>query len=140
MTYLENDKANVCFICDLPKGAFHSTTAGESFSNHTKKTHYLWNYIYFLISLKQKKADEKNSTEFMVESKLADEDLSWFPVKKTKLLQNEANLEDEEMTTAEWVLEKLKKLEDKVDGLVGGFYQENQTVDDTVEQGNGAAE
>jgi len=43
----------------------------------------MWNYVYYRAYLEFKEETEYNGDESYVRSKIDDNDLSWFPVKRT---------------------------------------------------------
>jgi hypothetical protein len=49
---LTNDKKNTCFICNMPREIMEKK--GEKFKDHTENTHFLWNYVFYIISLERK--------------------------------------------------------------------------------------
>lgn len=106
---LEYDIGNVCFICGFSKEDFHH--AHESFTLHTKRTHYLWNYVFFVVGLKEKDNELQNGIESAVELKLINNDLSWFPFKKTRLV-DEMTEDGDDLAAA------IDDLEKAVDGMV----------------------
>ena len=63
---------------------FHTST--ESFSVHTKRTHHMWNYIYYLVMLLEKPKEALTGPEAAILEKFLKKDLSWFPLHRTKLL------------------------------------------------------
>ena len=106
---LENDIENVCFICNFSKERFHSSA--ESYAVHTKKTHYMWNYIYFLVGLLERDEKLKSGTETQIEFKYRERDLSWFPVNRTRYVEE---TEDDD----HWLKDKVFKIEQKLDFLL----------------------
>lgn len=49
---LEEDIKNKCYICNIERHEFDRY--GSGFENHIQKDHNLWQYLYFLIYLKNK--------------------------------------------------------------------------------------
>jgi hypothetical protein len=106
---IQEDIANVCFICGLSKEHFHR--AEESFNLHTKRTHYMWNYVFFVVGLKAKPNELQTGIESLVELKLLEKDLTWFPLRRTKKLAAE-DKEDEvgdSLLDLEMMVEKLSE-------------------------------
>jgi hypothetical protein len=104
---IKQDIANVCFICGLSKEHFHR--AEESFNLHTKRTHYMWNYIFFVVGLKTKPNEIQTGIESLIELKLLEKDLTWFPLKRTKKIMIEENEQEDNgaLTNLETALDKL---------------------------------
>lgn len=57
-------------------------------------THYLWNYVFFVVGLKEKANELQNGIESSIELKLINNDLSWFPFKKTRLVDESTEVDD----------------------------------------------
>lgn len=60
--------ASYCFICGIPKDVFESgvskTNGGtSSFAHHIKFEHNMWDYIFYLIYLKNKPKTEYTGVE-----------------------------------------------------------------------------
>ena len=106
-----SDITNNCFVCDMTRDLFHNSVV-ESFKIHMRKTHYLWNYVYFLAGLLEKDNDEQSGAETYVEGQFLKKELSWFPMKRTKQIQDKS--EDME----NWLGKKVAALEEKLETLV----------------------
>jgi hypothetical protein len=72
---IENDKMNVCFICQLDR-----TKAGVCFDKHITETHDLWLYCFFIVYLKLKNKNDFNCYEYYVWEKMERKELDWFPI------------------------------------------------------------
>jgi hypothetical protein len=55
------DLNNNCFICSIPK--VKCLNIGDDFEKHKKDKHGVFNYIYFIISILEKKSNELNEFE-----------------------------------------------------------------------------
>jgi hypothetical protein len=75
---IENDKKNVCFICQLTRD--DSINKNIDFEKHTKTSHKVWNYVYFLTYLKLNNPNDFNALEFYVWKKVNEKDISWIPI------------------------------------------------------------
>jgi hypothetical protein len=53
---LDNDKNNFCYICNISRDKLEKNS--EKFRVHIKKNHYLWNYLFYVISLEMKDETE----------------------------------------------------------------------------------
>jgi len=85
---------------------------GESFENHTRVEHSVWNYLHYMIYLKNKFKLDYDGTESYVFEKLENEDLSWFPIQRALCLANSAKEEEEDVKAL--VDEKLNVVEKKI--------------------------
>ena len=79
----EKDMKNICFICQLSRDDCISRNI--DFENHVKKTHYLWNYVYFMTSLHLRNVLDFNRIEKYVWDKLGNQDFSWLPLEKSNI-------------------------------------------------------
>lgn len=73
---LEEDKKNICFICGINRNKFEN---GGNFEYHKKKVHNIWNYVYYIISLKYVDLQEANSINSYVIECINNKSISWFP-------------------------------------------------------------
>jgi hypothetical protein len=110
---IKHDMANICFICGLSKEHFHR--AEETFNLHTKKTHFMWHYVFFVVGLKAKPNELQTGFESLVELKLLEKDLTWFPLKRTKRIAAEVPEEEagESLADLEAVVEKFAEKQTK---------------------------
>ena len=74
----DNDRNNVCFICQLSSDA--CLTRNIDFDKHVNNIHNIWNYIYFLNYLHLNNPNNFNRIENNVWDKLAIQDYSWLPI------------------------------------------------------------
>ena len=77
--YNENDRNNVCYICQLDRD--DCLRDNIDFDTHVKETHYIWNYLYFLVYLHINDPNNLNSIENYVWEKLEEQDNTWIPMK-----------------------------------------------------------
>ena len=75
----ENDKNNVCYICQLTRD--DCLKQNIDFESHVKTEHFVWNYLYFLTYLHIKDPNNFNSIENYVWEKLEEQDITWIPIK-----------------------------------------------------------
>ncbi len=85
--YFENDKKNICFICQLSRD--ECLLNNINFERHIKLDHNIWNYVYFLTYLHLNNSNDFNVNENNVWDKLFQNDNSWIPIKKNE--ENEEN-------------------------------------------------
>ena len=74
----ENDRNNICFICQLSSD--DCLTRNINFEKHINEEHNIWNYVYFLSYLHLNNPNNFNRVENSVWEKLEFEDYSWFPI------------------------------------------------------------
>lgn len=117
---VEYDIGNVCFICGCTKVMFH--TSRESFSVHTKRTHHLWNYIYYLVMLIEKPKESLTGPEATILDKYLRKDMSWFPLHRTRQLTER---QDEEQNPSH----RLDLINKKLDYVTNSFYASKLTGD-----------
>jgi hypothetical protein len=60
--FREVDIKNNCFICNLDRYTLDRDTE-QGFDNHVNTDHWLWNYVFFIIHLKQKDQSDQDGTE-----------------------------------------------------------------------------
>ena len=74
----ENDRNNICFICQLSSDA--CLTRNIDFEKHVNSVHNIWNYVYFLAYLHLNNPNNFNRVENSVWEKLEAQDYSWIPI------------------------------------------------------------
>ena len=74
----ENDKANVCFICDLDKS--DCINSNIIFKRHIED-HFFWKYINFMSKLILEDDVEFNNEEYYIWSLMKKRSIDWFPKK-----------------------------------------------------------
>ena len=78
-TAIEEDRKNICFICQLSRD--NSLNKGINFDQHTKKQHYPWDYVYFITHLFLNYPNDFNSSEYYAWEKITTSinDVGWIP-------------------------------------------------------------
>lgn len=104
---MENDQANVCFVCSLDRQKFDKTASG--FDTHIKKEHNIWNYLYYLYYLKQKEKTEYSGVESFVSKMVLTDNLFWFPVGKAIILQDLKDKDQEPEETVRDIYEIMRR-------------------------------
>ena len=106
----EEDRKGKCAICSLDKTVFDKQING--FEYHTKNSHNVWNYYYFLYYLKNKEETEYTGLESYVHKCLIPpEKIDWMPIAKSIVTQNNEGDTDEDVDDQlEKVLDTLKKI------------------------------
>ena len=82
----EEDMQTCCFICGIDAATFDRS--GEGFAVHVKGPHNMWRYLYFMHHLKRKEQSEYTGQESYVFEKMKRNDLSFFPVNRSRSLEN----------------------------------------------------
>jgi hypothetical protein len=84
----ENDKENICFICQLTKDG--CLLKNIDFDYHVKNDHNIWNYVDFLCYLHLYDPNNFSRVENYVWEKLIEKDFGWIPI------DNNANDDDDD--------------------------------------------
>jgi hypothetical protein len=74
----DNDKKNVCFICQLARDK--ATARHIDFDNHVSTIHNVWNYVDFMTYLLTSNPYTFNKLEFEVLQKFRTNDVTWIPL------------------------------------------------------------
>jgi len=110
-----------CFVCGLDRNRFDSEAQG--FRHHCKSEHNMWQYMNFLIHIREKPKDSLDGPETAVSSLMRNHDISFLPLKQAMSLKTALNPRQEllenlatSLTQAERTLKKswrpiLRKLE-----------------------------
>ena len=85
----ENDKKNICFICQLSRDG--CLLKNIDFDSHINNDHNIWNYVDFLCNLHLYDPNNFSRIEGYVWDKLSENDFGWIP-----LDTDEAEGDDEE--------------------------------------------
>ncbi|KAL2103757.1 hypothetical protein ACEWY4_000625 [Coilia grayii] len=115
---------NTCFICGLERDKFDNKTV--SFEEHIKLEHNIWNYLYFIVLIREKNKTDYTGPESYVAHMIKEMNLDWFPRMQAMSLvvtdgdgeQNEMrNLQDRLTTTMKVVTQltgQLNELKEQV--------------------------
>lgn len=66
-----------CFICGLERDKFDNKTV--SFEEHIKLEHNIWNYLYFIVLVREKNHTDYTGPESYVAHMIKNNNLDWFP-------------------------------------------------------------
>jgi len=77
MRFLDEDTHNYCYICQLNKYEYEKS--GEKFATHLQKEHNMWNYVNYIIYMKNKTEKDCNGIEAKIYKKIKEGDISWMP-------------------------------------------------------------
>ncbi|XP_031422658.1 inositol 1,4,5-trisphosphate receptor type 3 isoform X2 [Clupea harengus] len=92
----EETLKNTCFICGLERDKFDNKTV--SFEEHIKSEHNIWNYLYFIVLLREKNKTDYTGPESYVVRMIKDINLDWFPrMQAMSLVVSEGDGEQNEM-------------------------------------------
>lgn len=110
-----------CFICSIPAVEFQRRTK-KGFEDHVKNDHNIWQYLFFLVHLRNKDQTEYTGPESYVASCLKTKDYSFFPINRALGLDKEIDDDSERLEKLEemnqLLLEKMEKMELHIDKLV----------------------
>ena len=101
---LDEEKSGFCFICSNEKSRFDvRANEGITFSKHIQHEHNMWNYVYFLIYLEKKPADEYTGIEQYVAELAKKQYITFFPTLRSKTLERAeaGDTQESEQTTVE---------------------------------------
>mmetsp|Transcript_29848 Transcript_29848/g.38559 ORF Transcript_29848/g.38559 Transcript_29848/m.38559 type:complete len:281 (-) Transcript_29848:163-1005(-) len=84
---------NICFICNHPREVFERHRL--KFSDHLKKDHNMWNYIFYKMYLERKGQTELTGTEAYLKDQMKIQSISYFPIKQALCLTNVEKKTDE---------------------------------------------
>ena len=69
--------ANVCFICGATKDALFKK--GVNFHDHVDKTHDVWGYVNYMITLRGQNAQDLNMINSYCKENLEKKSITWLP-------------------------------------------------------------
>jgi len=108
----EKDISNVCFICGLDRQVLDRE--GSGFSDHINTEHQKWNYMKYIVYLREKDANDYNGLEHHVVDCIDTGDNGWFPVNKAMcIMQNKDPNDDIETREREEILRKLNEIQEE---------------------------
>ncbi|XP_061758763.1 inositol 1,4,5-trisphosphate receptor type 3 [Nerophis ophidion] len=85
-----------CFICGLERDKFDNKTV--SFEEHIKLEHNIWNYLYFIVLVREKNKTDYTGPESYVAMMIKNNNLDWFPrMQAMSLVVTEGDGEQNEM-------------------------------------------
>uniref|UniRef100_A0A8C9U1W1 Inositol 1,4,5-trisphosphate receptor n=1 Tax=Scleropages formosus TaxID=113540 RepID=A0A8C9U1W1_SCLFO len=96
-----------CFICGLERDKFDNKTV--SFEEHIKVEHNIWNYLYFIVLVREKNKTDYTGPESYVAHMI--KNLDWFPrMQAMSLVVTEGDAEQNEMRNLQDRLASTMKL------------------------------
>lgn len=72
------ERQNVCYICGALRDELEQQ--GINFNHHINKVHFLWDYINYILFLKQSDIHELNSINDFALTKIRLNQIDWFPI------------------------------------------------------------
>ncbi|XP_076859966.1 inositol 1,4,5-trisphosphate-gated calcium channel ITPR3 [Brachyhypopomus gauderio] len=85
-----------CFICGLERDKFDNKTV--SFEEHINMEHNIWNYLYFIVLVREKNKTDYTGPESYVAHMIKNKNLDWFPrMQAMSLVVTEGEGEQNEM-------------------------------------------
>ncbi|XP_077567065.1 inositol 1,4,5-trisphosphate-gated calcium channel ITPR3 [Stigmatopora nigra] len=85
-----------CFICCLERDKFDNKTV--SFEEHIKFEHNIWNYLYFIVLVREKNKTDYTGPESYVAMMIKNNNLDWFPrMQAMSLVVTDSDGEQNEM-------------------------------------------
>jgi len=78
----EEHASNRCFICGVDRHEYDKIKHKDNvdFKSHRKKTHNMWNYLYFVVKIWYQPRNQDTSLEKYVRMCMEKDDTCWFPV------------------------------------------------------------
>ena len=74
---IEKDIANNCFICNIEKDECEKNNI--SFEEHCNQVHNVWDYAFYMITLRMKEASTLNSSNARNRKKIIEKSVDWLP-------------------------------------------------------------
>eukprot|EP00941_MAST-03F_sp_MAST-3F-sp1_P002830 g2830.t1 len=121
------DMSNVCFICNIDRNTFERS--GINFNTHIKEEHHMWNYMKYIIHIRQKDKCEYNGVEQYVYDCLEANKIDWFPVNRSMSLDTDA-----EESEFKGKVDKIQKSFDEVEKELKNIRSQNITVRSQMEK------
>ncbi|XP_069046498.1 inositol 1,4,5-trisphosphate-gated calcium channel ITPR3 isoform X1 [Lepisosteus oculatus] len=98
-----------CFICGLERDKFDNKTV--SFEEHIKIEHNIWNYLYFIVLVREKNKTDYTGPESYVAMMIKNKNLDWFPrMQAMSLVVTDTDGEQNEMRNLQDKLNSTMKL------------------------------
>ncbi|KAI8977223.1 hypothetical protein BDF20DRAFT_988226 [Mycotypha africana] len=106
---------------DIKESVEFQRHSKKGFEDHVKNDHNIWQYLFFLVHLKNKDRTEYTGPESYVAGCLKNADYSFFPINRALGLQKEEQDDSERLNRLEELnqalLNKIEKLEESLDKL-----------------------
>ena len=89
---IEKDIKNKCFICDLDKDTCEKNN--KNFKEHCEKEHFIWDYAYYMITLRMKDVQDLNAVNSRCKELISDKQIQWLPDADKGVDDNDEESED----------------------------------------------
>jgi hypothetical protein len=103
---------NSCFICGI--SAYEFQRYGKGFDHHINHDHNMWDYVYFMLHLRNKDESNYTAQESYVSERLVTKHIDFFPINEALVIQQRKEDDDQQRD----VLNKLNDLMLMVKSLV----------------------
>ncbi|KAF7730560.1 hypothetical protein EC973_001941 [Apophysomyces ossiformis] len=117
---IQQDMNNSCFICSIPAVEFQRH-AKKGFEQHIRNDHNIWQYLFFLVHLKNKDRTEYTGPESYVAACLKDANYSFFPINRALCLRQVDENDEERLEKLEehtlTLLDRISKLEEHIEKM-----------------------
>ena len=116
----DEDQKNVCFICGYERSEFERQ---GNFERHVQKEHNIWDYVYYLVYLKDKYETNKlemTAIENSVIEKYSKKEYDWVPIGRSTTLEKELSDENKGQQN------ELKKIREELVSLKTSIKQNSQ--------------
>jgi hypothetical protein len=87
------DQLNRCFICSVERDELEKECI--HYEIHIEEDHNMWNYVYYIITLKFTDSQELNSINSYAMNLIQNKAISWIPIHKKKHLEEEEQVKEE---------------------------------------------
>ncbi|CAD8161563.1 unnamed protein product [Paramecium pentaurelia] len=115
---LDNDIKGFCLICGIDRGTLEKKAKHKKgFRFHVKYEHCVWNYIFYISYLEDKKKADYNGIESYVDSDLKKESINWFPINKSLSIPDEEEEQEELSKFKQTLDDRLIEISNKIDQL-----------------------
>ena len=121
----DSDKINNCFICHITRETVEKRK--EDFKFHRDKTHYLWNYVEYMIFLKFSDIHDLNAMNSFARHNLDLKNICFLPSHEDNYEEGEDNAENEEAKNEED--EENEDSESDYDSNTSGIEEEENEKD-----------
>lgn len=120
-----HDMENSCFICSIDRFTFDRVAQG--FEEHIKMDHYMWNYFYLSVHLREKPVSEHSTWEADVFSKMTRSDTAFFPISKALVLHSMKKDEEAAHANVEHSVNEIQKQMEAIGNQVQQLQGQQQT-------------
>merc|ERR1711939_508763 len=114
----KKDISNICYICGLDRQILDRK--GNGFANHIATDHDKWNYMKYIVHLKEKDPNAYNGLEHHVVKCINNQDNGWFPVNRALcLMKNGDTMPNDDVETRERreILQRLREVQEELNEM-----------------------